>query len=91
MSRSIFFILLCGLATFCRGEDRLPTPHCRRQSSDPAWLAAVVQFHGHLGLSVVAGARMGMIGLRAVEAEGYFDVEVACEGPLAKPPQACFS
>jgi formylmethanofuran dehydrogenase subunit E len=33
---------------------------------------------------------MGMIGLRAVEAKGYFDVEVTCEGPLAKPPQACF-
>ena len=33
---------------------------------------------------------MGMGGLRAVEAEGYFDVEITCEGPLAKPPQACF-
>ena len=31
-----------------------------------------------------------MIGLRAVEAKGYFDVEVTCEGPLAKPPQSCF-
>lgn len=31
-----------------------------------------------------------MIGLRAVEAKGYFDVEVTCEGPFAKPPQACF-
>lgn len=31
-----------------------------------------------------------MIGLRTVEAKGYFDVEVTCEGPLAKPPQACF-
>jgi predicted SnoaL-like aldol condensation-catalyzing enzyme len=33
---------------------------------------------------------MGMIGLRAAEAKGYFDVEVTCEGPLAKPPQSCF-
>jgi formylmethanofuran dehydrogenase subunit E len=31
-----------------------------------------------------------MIGLRAVEAKGYFDVEVTCEGPMVKPPQACF-
>jgi formylmethanofuran dehydrogenase subunit E len=31
-----------------------------------------------------------MAGLRAVEARGYFDVEVTCEGPLAKPPQSCF-
>jgi len=33
---------------------------------------------------------MGMAGLRAVGAKGYFDVEVICEGPLAKPPQSCF-
>ncbi len=70
--------------------DHLPQPHYHRQPSDPPWLAAVVQFHGHLGPSVVAGARMGMIGLRSVEACGYFDVEVTCEGPLAKPPQSCF-
>ena len=31
-----------------------------------------------------------MAGLRAVEARGYFDVEVSCKGPLAQPPQACF-
>ena len=73
-----------------QATDRLPQPHYHPQPSDPAWLASVVQFHGHLGPSVVAGARMGMIGLRAVEAKGFFDVEVTCEGPLAKPPQSCF-
>ena len=73
-----------------QATDRLPQPHFHRQPSDPAWLVTVVQFHGHLGPSVVAGARMGMIGLRAVDAKGYFDVEVTCQGPLAKPPQACF-
>ena len=31
-----------------------------------------------------------MIGLRAVEANGFFDIEVTCEGPFARPPQACF-
>jgi len=66
--------------------DRLPTPDYHRQAGDPDWLAQVVQFHGHLGPSVVAGARMGMVGLRAVEAKGHFDVEVTCEGPFAKPP-----
>ncbi len=71
-------------------DDHLPTPDYHRQSGDPEWLAQVVQFHGHLGPSVIAGARMGMMGLRAVEAKGYFDVEVTCEGPFAKPPQACF-
>ena len=83
-------ILLLGVATLSIAEDHLPRPHYRRQPSDPEWLAQVVQFHGHLGPSVIAGARIGMIGLRAVEAKGYFDVEVMCEGPLAKPPQACF-
>jgi len=90
MTRYILPIVLCGLETLCLAQDRLPTPHYHRQPSDPEWLAQVVQFHGHLGPSVVAGARVGMIGLRAVEAKGYFDVEVTCEGPFAKPPQACF-
>jgi formylmethanofuran dehydrogenase subunit E len=69
---------------------RLPQPEFHRQPSDPEWLVQVVQFHGHLGPFVVAGARMGMAGLRAVKAKGYFDVEVTCEGPFAKPPQGCF-
>ncbi len=81
---------LLTLPTLALAADRLPTPDYHRQPSDPDWLAQVVQFHGHLGPAVVAGARRGMIGLRAVEAKGYFDVEVICEGPLAKPPQACF-
>ena len=70
--------------------SQLPQPEYSRQPSDPPWLDQVVQFHGHLGPAVVAGARMGMAGLRAVGAKGYFDVEVICEGPLAKPPQSCF-
>ena len=82
--------LLVILPTLVVAEDHLPTPDYQRQPSDPAWLAQVVQLHGHLGPSVVAGARMGMIGLHAVGAKGYFDVEVTCEGPLAQPPQACF-
>ena len=93
MSRCILLLVLFGLptmATAAEAADQLPQPEYQRQPSDPAWLASVVQFHGHLGPAVVAGARMGMIGLRAVEAKGYFDVEVTCEGPMAKPPQACF-
>ena len=38
----------------------------------------------------MAGLRIGASGLRAVAAEGYFDVDVTVEGPLAMPPQACF-
>jgi len=93
MVRYVVILWLCGAATLCgaaKPADRLPTPDYERQPSDPAWLAQVVQFHGHLGPAVVAGARIGMAGLRAIEAKGYFDVEVVCEGPFARPPQACF-
>ncbi len=90
MIRFTAVIVLFGLSSLSLAEDLLPQPHYHRQPADPEWLAQVVQFHGHLGPSVVAGARMGMIGLRVVEAKGFFDVEVTCEGPLAKPPQACF-
>ena len=90
MIRFFSVIFLLGLPTLSFAQDCLPQPHYHRQLSDPAWLVAVVQFHGHLGPSVVAGARMGMIGLREVDAKGYFDVQVTCEGPLAKPPQSCF-
>ena len=76
----IAILLLFALPALA--ADRLPQPDYHRQPGDPDWLAQVVQFHGHLGPSVVAGARMGMIGLRAVEAKGYFDVEVTCDGPL---------
>jgi formylmethanofuran dehydrogenase subunit E len=93
MTRCIPFLVLIGLSTMTTAAepvDQLPQPEYHRQPSDPPWLTKVVQFHGHLGPAVVAGARMGMIGLRAVDAKGYFDVEVTCEGPMAKPPQACF-
>lgn len=90
MTRSIAVALLLLLPALALAEDRLPTPDYHPQPSDPQWLAQVVQFHGHLGPAVVAGARLGMAGLRAVGAKGYFDVEVTCEGPMAKPPQACF-
>ena len=88
--RFIATVLLLALPALAFAEDHLPTPDYHRQPSDPPWLAQVVQFHGHLGPSVVAGARMGMIGRDAVGAKGYFDVEVTCAGPLAQLPQACF-
>jgi formylmethanofuran dehydrogenase subunit E len=94
MLRSVTILGLCGAAAICAAEDaveiRLPAPDYQPAPSDPAWLVAVVQFHGHLGPSVVAGARLGAAGLRAVGAKGYFDVEVTCAGPFAQPPQACF-
>jgi formylmethanofuran dehydrogenase subunit E len=86
----LLLFALFGLPAVLSAEDRLPTPDYHRQPSDPDWLVQVVQFHGHLGPSIVAGARMGMIGLRAVDAKGFFDVEVTCEGPLVKPPESCF-
>ncbi len=90
MKPAVAAVLFLILPMLTIAEDRLPTPDYQRQPSDPEWLAQVVHFHGHLGPTVVAGARMGMIGLRSVRAKGHFDVEVTCEGPMARPPQSCF-
>jgi len=69
---------------------QLPTPRYQPDDSDPPWLAYAAQFHGHLGPWATAGLRAGMAGRRAVEAVGYFDLEVTIEGPLVRPPQSCF-
>jgi formylmethanofuran dehydrogenase subunit E len=94
MLRSIIYCGFCVSAAFCLAQEpvlQLPQPHYHhKKASDPAWLEHVVQLHGHLGPWVVAGARLGMAGARAVDAKGHFDVEVTCEGPFAKPPQSCF-
>jgi formylmethanofuran dehydrogenase subunit E len=93
MLRFVILVGLCGLSTLVFAEEpisQLPTPHYQRQASDPQWMADVVQFHGHLGPAVIAGARVGMAGLRAVDAKGFFDIDVTCEGPMVKPPQSCF-
>jgi formylmethanofuran dehydrogenase subunit E len=89
------FLMFCvgGFAGVCLAEDaveKLPRPHYRPQESDPGWLKNAAQFHGHLGPMMVFGARMGMAALHAVGAKGYFDVEIKCEGPMAKPPASCF-
>jgi formylmethanofuran dehydrogenase subunit E len=92
VSKSLFFGVCVLTAVLLRDDSpgRLPQPRYVKQDADPAWLQAAVQFHGHLGPSIIAGTRLGMAGVRAVEAKGYFDVEVTCEGPFAKPPQSCF-
>jgi len=83
-----FCLVLC-----CFAEEamcQLPKPHYHPDPSDPDWLRAAVQFHGHLGPWATAGLRAGMAARRAVGAEGYFDVAVTVEGPLVKPPHSCF-
>jgi len=47
------------------------------------------QFHGHLGPAIIFGCRVGMTALDAVDAKGYFDVEVTAQGPFAGPPKSC--
>ena len=91
MLRSVILLCVCGLA--CHGQGpipRLPRPDYERLDSDPEWLAYAAQFHGHLGPWATAGTRLGMAGVRAVDATGHFDVEVVCEGPFVKPPKSCF-
>ncbi len=93
MLRYLLSACLCvpaALGATAEPADRLPQPDYESRPGDPPWLARAVQFHGHLGPWVVAGARFGMAGLRAVGAKGYFDIEVTCEGPFAQPPRACF-
>jgi formylmethanofuran dehydrogenase subunit E len=93
MLRLNVLLCLCGFTSLCFAEDaieNLPRPHYHQQASDPAWLKCAVQLHGHLGPMVTFGARMGMAALTAVDAQGYFDVEVTCEGPFAAPPESCF-
>jgi formylmethanofuran dehydrogenase subunit E len=93
MLRLLTSVCLCLFAATCFSEDRiekLPSPQFHAQATDPAWLRYAVQLHGHLGPMLTFGARMGMAAVRAVEANGYFDVEITCEGPFAKPPASCF-
>lgn len=68
----------------------LPKPQYHPQDSDPGWLAQAVQFHGHLGPWATAGIRFGAAARGAVGAQGYFDLEVRCQGPLERPPRSCF-
>jgi formylmethanofuran dehydrogenase subunit E len=84
------FSLIALAARGAEPEALLPSPEFHAEASDPAWLAPAVQLHGHLGPWLVAGLRMGAAGRKAVEAHGYFDVEVTVEGPLSLPPQSCF-
>jgi len=93
MLRFIAFLCISGFAAVCFAEDNLeglPQPNYRPEKSDPSWLKSAAQFHGHLGPMVIFGARMGMAARKAVDAQGYFDVEITCEGPFVKPPQSCF-
>ena len=91
--RLVICCLALGSAVCCCAEEpavRLPKPHFQLDPSEPPWFREAVQLHGHLGPWLVAGVRMGAAGLRASGSDGYFDVDVTVEGPLALPPQACF-
>jgi formylmethanofuran dehydrogenase subunit E len=93
MLRLIAFVGVVVVAGACLAADtieKLPQPHYRAKDSDPGWLKFAAQCHGHLGPMMVFGARMGMAALKAVDAKGYFDVEITCEGPMTKPPASCF-
>lgn len=72
-----------------KAASELPNPHYGFESSDPTWMRAAVQFHGHLGPWAALGLRMGIAGREAVEAEGYFDLEVLALGPFEVPPKSC--
>lgn len=83
-------IFLLSLMETHEVKVELPKPHYQPKPTDPAWLARAVQFHGHLGPWAITGIRFGVAGREAVGAQGYFDLHVRCQGPLERPPQACF-
>jgi formylmethanofuran dehydrogenase subunit E len=66
-----------------------PTPQHNPMAGDPDWLPMAVQFHGHLGPGLVFGCFVGMVALDALDARGFFDVEVTTHGPLSRPPESC--
>jgi len=66
-----------------------PKPNYHAEKDDPAWVTMATQFHGHLGPAIIFGCRVGMAALDAVDAKGYFDVEVTAQGPFAEPPKSC--
>jgi formylmethanofuran dehydrogenase subunit E len=93
MLRTVVMSCLFVFPAICFSQEvipNLPTPTYHPAASDPAWLKHAVQLHGHLGPMLSFGTRMGMAALHAVDAKGYFDVEITCEGPFVKPPESCF-
>ena len=93
MFKILLMLSFASTIACCFGRQaagQLPKPHYQPDKSDPQWLTAAVQFHGHLGPWAVAGLRAGMAGRLALDAEGYFDLDVTVEGPMAGPPQSCF-
>lgn len=52
-------------------------------------LKKLAEFHGHLGVNLVLGYRLGLIGLEKIEAEKYFGIEVLVYAPNGKPPDMC--
>jgi formylmethanofuran dehydrogenase subunit E len=70
-------------------EISLPKTYYRAIESDPDWLSASAQFHGHLGPALVFGCWAGAVALDAIGARGYFGIVVTATGPFAKPPESC--
>jgi len=66
-----------------------PKPNYNAEKDDPEWLTKATHFHGHLGPAIIFGCRVGAAALDALEAKGYFDVEITAQGPFAAPPKSC--
>ena len=71
------------------GTLGFPKPNYNAEKDDPEWLTKATHFHGHLGPAIIFGCRVGMAALDALEAKGYFDIEVTAQGPFAEPPKSC--
>ena len=94
MLRSIAFICLSGFATLSvfRGSNRKPAATAL---SSTGRRPGLVEIRRAIARASRAHADFwGKDGdgrvLKAVDAKGYFDVEVTCEGPFVQPPESCF-
>lgn len=53
-------------------------------------LDMAIHFHGHLGSYLVVGLRMGLYGLKLLNAPGYFDLWMRSY-TTQQPPQSCMN
>jgi len=53
-----------------------------------AQVKSAVEFHGHPGLFLIIGLRIGQLALRLLDARGYFDISCVAELRWS-PPDSC--
>jgi len=71
--------------TLKRGSQK-PFTKSRKLTSD--LLDQAYQFHGHKGAFIALGLRMGLLALKELAADGFFDMRCVVKLPY-RPPYSC--